>query len=260
MFTVVSENRGDFLGWARQFVRHDPSNRSMVRFAPVRQPRRLLSKVEQVYADAARSAGNGGTVIISVGHGGSRADRGGGLGAGMADLAPNRALRINRANVFYRMAASDARVDAEATRISRRHCRQMLNRFDLDESETPEGRRHPSPPDPHAYAMCSGAPSARSRLLIRRCYDAIGRQLRNHGITDVLFLSCNIGNATRFVDKIAEDWGVRVSAYTRRVAVIQDAGDKYRVYLNGDRPGTGTNTERGRVETPNADMYTSGAT
>ena len=102
------------------------------------------------------------------------------------------------------------------------------------------------------FVACYGAGSARARLAIRQGYDTIGRVLQRNGVANVVFLSCSIGGATRFVDQIAQDWGVRVTAFTRRVAVIEDEGGQWRVYLDGDSPGRGTNTERGRTEIPDA--------
>jgi hypothetical protein len=173
----------------------------------------------------------------------------------MIDLAPVSALRVNRANVFYNNQQTDTTVVATANRAGRARCRALLRRYDLDESPR---RPEPPPADSNDYISCYGADSARARLAIRQGYDAIGGALRRHRVANVVFLSCNVGNATRFVDRIGQDWGVQITAYTRRVGVIEDNGGQARVYLYGDRPGSGTNTDRGRSEVPDASQYVSG--
>lgn len=192
-------------------------------------------------------------MIISVGHGGS--DPGEGRAAGMADLAPNRALRIQRDHVFYSRRQSDVSTTERAAGVGAERCRRLLGQYDFDETTA-----RPAPPGDVVMelAACYGAGSARERLAVRGGYDTIGRLLRRNRVANVIFLSCSIGGATRFVDQIGEDWGVRVTAYTRRVAVIEDEGGQWRVYLDGDSPGRGTNTERGRTEVPDRDQYVSG--
>jgi len=257
MIVVLSRSQSGFRPWARQFVAHDRQNRDVVLFPDVRNgaagQAQARGQIESVYGAAAQRAGEGGTVIISVGHGGS--DAGAGLAAGMADLAPNRALRLQRDHVLYSRRQSDVSTTRRATAVGVERCQGLLGQYDFDEETS-----LPAPPGDLVMdlAACYGAGSARERLAIRAGYDTIGRLLRRNQVASVIFLSCSIGGATRFVDQIGEDWGVRVTAYTRRVAVIEDEGGQWRVYLDGDSPGRGTNTERGRTEVPDRDQYVSG--
>lgn len=259
MIVVLSQHGGWILRWARQFAAHDPANRAVVVFPRVpngrRAQRRVRERIEQIYGRAAERAGPGGTVIVWVGHGGFD-ETAGGLAAGMVDLAPNEALRIHQANVFYERR-SDESIVTRADRIGGRRCRELLRRYDFNEDT-----RRPAPStdaDTDAYASCFGAANSRDRLEIRRAFDRIGRVLRRNQIANVTLLTCRVGGATQFVDKIAEDWGVQVTAYTRRVGYVPDEGGQVRLYLYGDSVGSGTNTERARHELPTVSRYTSGS-
>jgi hypothetical protein len=58
-----------------------------------------------------------------------------------------------------------------------------------------------------------------------------------------------LGPQATFLRRVAGQWGVPVIAYTRRV--VGDSGNgRPRIYLEGDSPGMGTNTEWGEYFFP----------
>jgi hypothetical protein len=264
MIVILSNQDRYFSAWARQFVAHDRAGRDMV-IVPNIQGRRISEvrrNIDAIYAPAIRRAGQGGTLIISVGHGGTGGSQCDGAAClvaadtsiGMVDLLPSEALRIQRSHVFYsrEQQETDARVIAEADAIGSRQCQTLARRY-------PVTGRHPRPPPPplaRDYGVCLGAAGVRDRLEIRRAYDRIGELLRENHVAEVVFLTCRLGNSREFVNRIAADWGVTITAYLRRVAAVRDSEGMMRVYLHPDREGQGTNTVRAREEIPDRERYT----
>ena len=87
----------------------------------------------------------------------------------------------------------------------------------------------------------------------RRPFYTIRSIFREARIGRVILLTCRVGNAIDFVQRLANEWQVTVRAYTRRVVGIIDDADFARVYLQGDAPGEGSNTERARTQLPYTD-------
>jgi len=262
---VVLTNRDRyFRGWAAQFVAHDRANRDMrvlANIAPAQQSS-ARRNIDAYYRPTIERAGRGGTLIISVGHGGTAAGDCDGpvciaptdMRNGMVDLLPSGALRIQAENVFYHNRESDERTVAHADEIGSRQCQTLARRYSItDERRFPPDRLWPNVVD------CRGAGGARQRLEIRTAYDRIGELLRQFGVSNVTFLTCRVGNAQDFVDRIGADWGVTITAYERRVAANEDSEGLMRVYLEGDVEGRGTNTGRARHEVPNVDRYVTGS-
>jgi hypothetical protein len=248
---IVSEHQGTFRRWAAQWRGADERRRALVVFRPQGTTERIRAQAREIYNDAASQAGPGGMVIVSVGHGGSGSREGlaGDSSVGMVDLAPRLALRLQRENVLYgEQREHDEVTIREYRRIGQDRCRRL-------------GRRRSRLPTEQAFdlAYCDGAPSASERLEIREAYEAIGASFRGHRVAEVVLLTCRVGDATAFLDRIALDWGVRVTAYRRRVAGGRDSEGQYRVYLLGDDEGEGTNRERARTQIPNRDRYTASA-
>jgi hypothetical protein len=261
---VLTNQDRYFRRWAQQFVRHDVDNRDMsvLRNIPSGGQAAARGNIEGLYGPAIQRAGRGGTLIISVGHGGTAGPQcdgemctvAGDPRNGMVDLLPSEALRIQRAHVFYPRAQQehDREAVARAEELGRRGCQTAARRYALLVR-----RRDPAMPislQSDAIA-CGNAPAARERLEIRTAYDRIGQMLRDAGVSHVVFLTCRIGNAEDFLDRIACDWGVSITAYRRRVAANPDAEGLIRVYLHPDAEGQGTNTLRAREEIPNRDQY-----
>ena len=233
---VLSESRGVFRHWADQFVNADSSNRDIVLVDPQRINRtpsatQLMGYVNNYYRRAAQIAGENGSVIISLGHGGADAMD---SSVGMVDLLPNRALRIQAEQLRYDgsdIQEGDIAVLGRAP--EQRTCRRLLARYDFDEDTR---RGEPPAEQLTDFLDCMGARGARPRQLIQSAYARIGALLRLNHVREVVLLTCRVGSATSFVDRMAANWHVNILAYERRVAGNRDdaAVNPYHLYLVGE--------------------------
>jgi hypothetical protein len=248
MDVIVTCRQARALRWARQFRDANPAGRALIEMNLRGSRTARRDAAVTVYEAAARQAGNRGSVIISVGHGGADATS---AAAGMADLAPDGDFRIQHAEVFYPRRESDRTIIEAAAQYRPRQCRDAIRR----------GRSGGLPSEEEQLVMllrCRGAADAGSRQEYRRQYEAIGAAFRTNRLREIIFLTCNIGSATVFVDQIATDWRVSVVAYQRRVLFNEygEGSDSHiRVYLEGDSEGRGTNTDRARTELPTVSRY-----
>jgi hypothetical protein len=214
--------------WTDRFVKAQPLKRSSVLMP--RNP--TTSQVVSAISSAARLAGQGGTLIFNVGHGASDAPI-----VGMVELAPGNKMSLGSqgqtnifVNVFY-----DVNLGGP-------------NSFSDMEK------------DIKFYANSSGARQRRANWEV---YKNLGKIVQNARIRRVIFLTCNVGNATEFVKKIANDWGTVVEAYKRRIKLEPQSNGNVRMYLEGDAPGTGTNIPENESEMPLAtesNSYRAGST
>ncbi len=233
---VLSESRGYFRHWADQFVSANPDNRDTVLVDPrtiSRNPSttQLLRYVESYYGRAAQLAGRNGCLIISLGHGGASATD---STVGMVDLLPNRALRVQAFQLRYGGSDEEEGDLAVLSRVAtQRVCRGVLGRYDMDSNT-----RRPLPPEERLmdYMNCRGARAARPRQHFQAAYARIGELLRANQVREVVLLTCRVGSATSFVDRMANNWGVSILAYDRRVAANRDDSEDnpYHIYLMGD--------------------------
>ena len=230
---ILSERRGFFKHWANQFVSAQPSGRAIVIAGNIRRNsshEQVLSFINNYYARAIQLAGNGGCLIISLGHGGSSEIN---STVGMVDLLPNRALRMQREHVMYagsEVEEGDISVLGRAPNV--RVCRQF-NRYDFDESTL-----RPEPPEDQIidYMNCLGARAAQPRQRFQQAYARIGELLNQERVNEVIFLTCRVGNATDFIDRMSQNWRTRIVAYSRRVAGNRDndSDNPYYIYLVGE--------------------------
>ena len=131
-------------------------------------------------------AGAGGTLIVSVGHGGS--SNVSNPEEGMFELAPRGALTIggrNRAGVFVNVFY-DVRLTNEGKS-------DLENDLEIN----------PTPP----------------RLARWRIYEEISAAFRKTRLQRVVLLTCNVGKSQGFLRKVANDWKVVIQAYRRRVGI-----------------------------------------
>lgn len=249
MDIVVSSDERDWLGWARQYAAADPAQRAVIESSSRGTLAAIRRQSLEAILQAAGQAGNGGRVIFCVGHGAASDtdDR-----IGFIDLAPRSALRVTQDHVLFwesQYRESDARLIAEAEQAGTSRCRRFRRAGSID--------RIPADQQFQALA-CSAAPTSRERMEVRAAYEAIGAALRRARAAEAVFVTCRVGRAQTFVDRIAADWGVTVVAYRERVAAVRDEGDQYRIYIATDQPGQGTNTDRARTELPNRQAYRAG--
>jgi hypothetical protein len=60
------------------------------------------------------------------------------------------------------------------------------------------------------------------RLARWRVYQEIAQAFRAARVREVVLLTCRVGNSTEFLRKVANDWGLIVTAYRQRVALLED--------------------------------------
>jgi hypothetical protein len=167
-------------GWAKKFVARQPQARVRLTIPDNPTP----AQTAQVIIGALQRAGTDGTLIISVGHGG--VVTGVGTVDGTCDIAPNDRFKLGSRNVTN----------------------SLVNVF-YDLPATPSGQSDLD------YDLKNN-PSA-PRLANWRLYKSIADTCKSLKLYRVIFLTCNVGNAEDFIQKIANDWGVVVFAYKRRV-------------------------------------------
>jgi hypothetical protein len=158
------------------------------------------------------ATGSTGTLIVSIGHGGSTSDS-----AGMFDLGPYKSLRIGGKDVAntYVDVFYDVKPSGLAGMSDKSH----------DEMNNPGSQR----------------------LKNWAGYQEICKKFKAVKPYKVVLLTCNVGNSPDFLRKVANDWGVVIHAYRRRAAVQQvkfsGAKDfKSLVFLEDERPNIATLT------------------
>jgi hypothetical protein len=223
-YVVISVPDGQADKWANQYINKQPLQRKSVIMPANPNSQQVL----QSYRAAAASAGNGGVVIVNVGHGGISPQTNMPTD-GLMDLAPKKKFRLgglnianSTVNVFY-----DISVVASA-----------VPQIEFD-------RQNP------------GNTAAQQRLANWQVYKEIGNALRSAGVYKVVMLTCRVGNATDFIKKVANDWGVVVEAYKDLVALQTEPNNSIRIYLASDSNGQGTNVPLGEEELPLATEFNS---
>jgi hypothetical protein len=221
--------------WATQFVAFDSANRALIEL----RGRNLAEAAVDATERAARMAGASGRVIYVVGHGGASDDQ-----SGIVDLAPRRQLRISQLVAFDDCTSQDECPDfraVESTIPRRRRAQRAWCRTSQRVTDRSE---------------CSQIIRLfRERRRVQPYYNRIARIFQANRVSRVVFLTCNIGNATMVLDEISTDFNVSILAYRRRVMSGEDSGGQIRMFLEGDAEGHGTNTERARTEIPTEDSY-----
>ena len=177
---VISVNDGKFGEWAKHFVARQPLRRRNVFIPSNPSP----AQAKQVIIGAVSQAGAGGIVIFNVGHGATSTT--GNPAEATCEIAPNSAFKLVGMNndsgtvsVFY---------------------------------DVPHTAFGPSDLD-HDLKNNARSP----RLANWRMYAEIAAHFKSVQPLRVIFLTCNVGNSTDFVRKLANDWGVVVVAYKKRV-------------------------------------------
>lgn len=250
---ILSERRGIFKQWAHQFVRAqtDDDRRAIVVAGNIREDAShgaVMRFINTYYSRAAELAENG-SLVISLAHGGANETD---STVGMVDLLPNQTLRLQREQARYPGSEIE---EGHITVLSRapnaRVCRQQLRRYDLNENT-----RRPSPPSASTYMDCLGARGAGPQQRFQEAYARIGELLTEHHVNEVIFLTCRVGNATVFLDRIGAFWQTRVAAYRLRVAGNRDdnsdnSDNPYYIYLVGEE------SRKYRDQIPSRQMYRS---
>ena len=81
------------------------------------------------------------------------------------------------------------------------------------------------------------------RLAHWRVYQEIANAFKTTKPLEFILLTCKVGNATEFLRKVANDWGVVITAYRQRVVLTEDVvtvGKRfthhYYLHLENDPP------------------------
>jgi hypothetical protein len=238
---VYEENRH----WAKQWQAADPDKRRIVTLADS-----TPESVVKATRAAARIAGAAGTVIYATGHGGA----GEAPTTGLAELAPKGGFRLSQFLAFSTASTKGwvAPNGEELPPVS-----QIEG--DLKKAKTPKQVRAwcgqyfaKSTPKEEARLCRIGVKLVRERSRLQQHYDAIGEIYRESKVRRVVLLTCNVGKGSSFLNEVSTDWGVPVAGYTRRVMSrweSQGTHNKvYSLYLEGDKPGSGTNVSQSSTQ------------
>lgn len=197
-----SGKKDQFTDWGASFVKKDPAHREMIAFDSKKA-------TAQNFEDAAKRAGTGGTVIVSLGHG---AD------ATTAHCG-NTLCSPNDPSIGSAQLSPDGKLTIDA---------ELISFIDRPESEKKSDESlQKRAKDPKEAKQLNG--SEKRRLVELKEKEArvkafldIGKSFRAAGIKEVDLLTCRVGNATLFVQRIADLWGVDVAAYKERVGAGAD--------------------------------------
>jgi hypothetical protein len=241
--------------WAAQFVaantevRDEKAKRGLVALDRGKQEVTKKPSWQQMLKgleDASKAAGPDGVVLLLGGHGGavchgqtdcSEEDQ----KVGSVWLDPDMSLAFDYPVVFY----------------------DVLEPFNR---KTPQEKDRDIANDPTTKNTPAGK-DAQARLDLRKNYDAVGQALRDGGVQRLVFLSCAVGAAPKFVDKLSKDWGTQVGTYKKSVLLQLDSytekGKKpvqtVWLYLDGKTPSTDAEKDNARKYIPSlfhsADAY-----
>jgi len=222
--------------WARQYAAHKPNERSVIQLK-ASSAEAVLKATET----AALEVKADGQIIYAVGHGGA-GDSG---VAGQADFAPKKAFRVSQFLAYYN--------DRTGTWIG-----QSITEMEaeLREAEALHGKKSAKAKKAWCGKYIEDACKvARGQVMdikkLQPHYVALGKIFKENPVKRIVLLTCNVGNAYDFLDELATDLNVPVTAYTVRVmSRWEKKNGKTRVwmYLEGDTPGNGTNVDSAAVE------------
>jgi hypothetical protein len=196
---ILSVNDGMWNRWGDQFVKAQPQARKQLLISATP----TVDQTKTSILNAIREAGSGGTLIISVGHGGAGT---GSTFEGMVDLAPAGVMRLGGAN---------AAVPPNFVSVF----------YDINLA---------GPPSASGLDNDLKLNPGSARLKNWRVYQEISNAFKQTGVREVVLLSCNVGNSIDFVKKIANDWRVIVRAYKVQVGVDPNP-PRFKVFL-ANRP------------------------
>jgi RHS repeat-associated protein len=199
-----SGKNDDFTKWGKQFVNKNSSVREIVSY-------NAKKTVVQNYEEAAKKAGQNGTLIVSVGHGTDNATCSGNVCK----------LPDSRIGSIALTPDGKFKYDPEL--------REYIHRGEIERKSDDTLLKAAN--DPKAAAKLNKNDRARLQNLNRKeaklqDFLKIGKALRDAGVKKVVFVSCRVGNSTGFLQTAADTWGVDIEAFTERVGANQDAQKK----------------------------------
>jgi peptidoglycan hydrolase-like protein with peptidoglycan-binding domain len=227
---VVTELGNPWFKWATQFSATDPTTRKKVGMAAGATPQAAAATIATAIGQA-----NGGIVLLSVGHGGG----GGTLLAneGFFDLAAGGTFRIGGGNSVLPGDLNPGKGKIAQTQVF----------YDLRiPNPALKGGFQPSRKDDDEASQSA---NAKIRLANWAEYQKVATAFQGGHLQAVILLTCKVGQSTDFLKRVAQQWKTPVLAYKKRV-VGQEVNGKARIFLEGEAPGTGSNTAFGEVMFP----------
>ncbi len=191
MDVVLTTNESMWKRWADQYVKRQPTGRKAVLISGGTTPAAAKDLIIKTLSEA----GVGGQLAFSVGHGVALDDA---PADGLCELTPGGMITLigrNNSPAHPKQGAA------------------VINIF-YDKSANPgqpSDFEHDTKNDPTSQRLKNWA-----------LYQDIAKAMRGSGVTRIVLLTCRIGNATEFLQKVAADWGVKIMAYKKRVACTED--------------------------------------
>ena len=231
-FVILSVNDGMWSKWGAQYVAKAPL---------LREQQLVKDKIDAVAGKKAilaaiAAAGTGGTLVMNVGHGALVADNGT-KDEGMFQMLPSGSVvgTPGAMDICGRNAASTAFVNVF---YDEPKVKPNVSDIKFDEGQAP-------PPE---------------RLLRWRTYKEIGAAMKAQGLDRVILLSCEIGQSSGMMTKVAADWQTAVQAYSVELVAEEQKGDRtHRIIAHSvKRPFStdmaASDLEAWRTEIPSQDM------
>lgn len=232
---VVTEVNSPWFAWAKNFKKTFESvGADMVQIANGAP----LPIVANALKLAAAKAGPRGFVILSVGHGGE-AEAGALDTEGFFDLGPGSVFRVGGQNAFL---VGDPPPDDDPKKRPNQvsafydvRAANSILRGGLGASREEEDKK-------------STSAAARKRLQNWEEYKGVSTSFKT--LSGVILLTCKVAGSQGFLRRVREQWGTPIIAYKKRVVGQTQDNGRTRIFLEGDAPGTRTNTPLGEFLFP----------
>jgi hypothetical protein len=205
-----------------------------------------ISMVANKLKQAATQAGPGGVVVLSAGHGGVVAENGRVLNdeEGFFDLGPSGVFPLGGRNAVLPgdplPKPGPGQPKPKPVKASAFYDFRVPNKI-------LKGGFAPSRKDEDEK---SSDPMAKTRLNNFAHYMDICDTFKKTGLAFVVLMTCKVGAASGFLKRVRQQWGTPIIGYNRRVMGQKQQSGRTRVWLEGDSPGTGTNTVLGEFMFP----------
>ncbi|NYZ17294.1 hypothetical protein HL658_32525 [Azospirillum sp. RWY-5-1] len=224
---ILSETANrDFVGWANQMVKLYSGK--VVKVDAATDPAEEVKRIRQ----AVNTAGAGGLLILSVGHGVCIPQFG---EQGTFDLAPNAAMRVLGKN------------------YNENEPKDFVSPYYDDKPAANTGLKPLSQKDKDERDQ---TPGAQRRLKNWALWQEVCKIFVDGKLSAVVLLTCRIGGAPLFLQKIAGQWRTKMIAYKDQVGCYQTASGRFRTILGKDKDKTAppppphTNTPWGEITIP----------
>ena len=227
--------RADNYDWAEQFVKASPGNRFLIEMNASTRDEVLRASLQ-----AAKKAGGNGTVVYNVGHGGGVGE------SGVADFGPDKCFRVTEYVAFENISTGYS-----GESIKRQRERELVQAEAIGGAKARQ-RAEQRWCRVYVRGQCSRAIEAvRDRSIVQPDYEKLAAQYREHKVRQIILLSCNVGNAARFLNELSTDFQVPVGSYRLKVESKVVAG-RVRMFLVGanKKPWKNSNTKIAETELP----------